>query len=111
MPTDPARVRVTDPGNPEKCPVWQLHEIYSDEKTKKWVCDGCTSASIGCLDCKKPVIESVLGELEPIQKEIAQYEKDPDVVKSIVAEGCETAREKARETLQDVRSAMGLSYW
>jgi len=111
MPTDPARVRLTDPGDPEKCPVWQLHQIYSDETTKKWVCEGCTSASIGCLECKKPVIEAVLTELEPIQTEIVQYEKDPDVVKSIVAEGCETAREKAKETLQDVRLAMGLSYW
>jgi len=111
MPTDPARVRLTDPGNPEKCPVWQLHLTYSDESTKEWVCEGCTSASIGCLECKKPVIDAILAELEPVQKEIAQYEKDPDVVKSIVAEGCDTAREKARETLHEVRLAMGLSYW
>jgi len=111
MPTDPARVRLTDPGNPEKCPVWQLHLTYSDESTKEWVCKGCTSASIGCLECKKPVIDAILAELEPVQKEIAQYEKDPDVVKSIVAEGCDTAREKARETLHEVRLAMGLSYW
>jgi tryptophanyl-tRNA synthetase len=111
MPTDPARVRLTDPGEPEKCPVWQLHEAYSDEQTKEWVCDGCRHAKIGCLECKKPVIDAVIAELEPIQKEAAQYEKDPDLVKSIVAEGCEVARDKAKETLQEVRSAMGLSYW
>lgn len=110
-PTDPARVRRSDPGDPEKCPVWQLHLTYSDEATRQWVCDGCTTAKIGCLDCKKPVIDAVIAELEPIQREAAQYEKDPDVVKSIVAEGCEIARDKARETLQDVRKAMGLSYW
>ncbi len=111
MPTDPARVRLTDPGEPEKCPVWQLHATYSDEATRDWVCDGCRNARIGCLECKKPVIDAVIAELEPIQKEAAQYEKDPDVVKSIVAEGCELARDKAKVTLQDVRQAMGLSYW
>ena len=111
MPTDPARVRLTDPGEPEKCPVWQLHETYSDQATKDWVCDGCRHAKIGCLECKKPIIDAVIAELEPIQKEAAQYEKDPDLVKSIVAEGCEEARDKARETLAEVRSAMGLSYW
>ncbi len=111
MPTDPARVRRTDPGDPAKCPVWQLHETYSDAKTKEWVQDGCRNARIGCLECKKPVIDAVIAELEPIQREAAQYIKDPDMVKSIIADGCETARERARQTLQDVRSAMGLSYW
>lgn len=111
MPTDPARVRLADPGDPEKCPVWQFHLVYSDAATREWVCDGCTRAKIGCLECKQPVIDAVIAELEPIQREAAQYEKDPDVVKSIVAEGCETARDKARETLQEVRQAMGLSYW
>ena len=111
MPTDPARVRLTDAGDPEKCPVWQLHQTYSDQKTRDWVVEGCKSAGIGCLECKKPVIEAVVAELEPIQKEAEQYEKDPDLVKSIIAEGCETARESARETLHDVRQAMGLSSW
>lgn len=111
MPTDPARVRLTDPGDPLKCPVWQLHETYSDEKTKDWVMDGCKNAGIGCLECKKPVIDAVVAELEPIQAEAQQYEKDPDVVKSILAEGSETARESARETLAEVRSAIGLSDW
>ena len=111
MPTDPARVRLSDPGNPEKCPVWQLHQAYSDEDTKQWVVAGCTSAGIGCLDCKKPIIDAVIAELEPIQREARQYEKDTDMVRSILVEGCEQAREQARETLQDVRAAMGLGLW
>lgn len=111
MPTDPARVRLTDPGDPEKCPVWQLHKVYSTQETKEWVVEGCTSAGIGCLECKKPVSDAIIAELEPIQKEAAQYEKDPDMVRSIIAEGCETAREAAKETLQDVREAMGLGKW
>ncbi|MEX2469721.1 MAG: tryptophan--tRNA ligase [Pseudohongiellaceae bacterium] len=111
MPTDPARVRRSDPGTPEKCPVWQLHQTYSDDATRDWVQTGCTTAGIGCLECKKPVIDAVVSELEPIQAEAAQYEKDPDVVKSILAEGCESARETARETLAEVRSAMGLGSW
>ena len=111
MPTDPARVRLTDPGDPNKCPVWQLHEVYSDESTREWVNAGCRSAGIGCLECKKPLSDAIVAELEPIQLRAAQYEKDPDVVRSIIAEGCETARETARETLHDVRSAMGLTSW
>ena len=110
MPTDPARVRLTDPGDPQKCPVWQLHEVYSDDSTKEWVNAGCRSAGIGCLECKRPVIDAIIKELEPIQEEARQYEKDPDMVKSILAEGVEVARESARETLQDVREAMGLGY-
>lgn len=108
MPTDPARVRLTDPGNPEKCPVWQLHQTYSNEETRKWVVEGCTSAGIGCLECKRPVIDAVVAELEPIQKAAQEYEKDPDLVKSIIAEGSEKARETAKETLHDVRAAVGL---
>ena len=111
MPTDPARVRLSDPGDPEKCPVWQLHETYSNAETKEWAMGGCKSGGIGCLDCKKPVIDAVVTELEPIQKEAEQYEKDPDLVRSILIGGCETARETARETLTEVRSAMGLTAW
>ena len=108
MPTDPARVRLTDPGDPNKCPVWQLHQTYSNDETKKWVVEGCTSAGIGCLECKRPVIDAVIAELEPIQKAAEQYEKDPDLVRSIIAEGSEKARETAKETLHDVRVAVGL---
>lgn len=111
MPTDPARVRLADPGDPEKCPVWQLHQAYSDEITKNWVMEGCKSAGIGCLECKSPVIDAVITELEPIQKEAVQYEKDPDLVRSIIADGSEMARESAKETLADVRAAMGLNKW
>lgn len=111
MPTDPVRVRRSDPGDPRKCPVWQLHETYSDEQTRDWVVQGCTSAGIGCLECKKPVIDAVIAELEPIQERASQYEKDPALVKSILIEGSESAREVARETLSDVRSAIGLGSW
>ena len=110
MPTDPARVLRTDPGDPAKCPVWQLHEVYSDNNIKDWVQIGCKSASIGCIECKQPVIEAVLKELKPIQERAAQYAEDPTLVKNIVAEGCEKARKLARETMRDVRDAMGLNY-
>lgn len=110
MPTDPARIRRTDPGDPAKCPVWQLHEIYSDKSTQDWVQNGCKTAAIGCIECKGPVIEGVLKELQPIQERAALYAEDPTLVKNIVAEGCEKARKLARETMRDVRDAMGLNY-
>ncbi|MDP3211304.1 MULTISPECIES: tryptophan--tRNA ligase [unclassified Methylotenera] len=110
MPTDPARIRRTDPGDPAKCPVWQLHEIYSDKSTQDWVQAGCKGASIGCIECKGPVIEGVLKELKPIQERAAEYAEDPTLVKNIVADGCERARKLARETMRDVRDAMGLNY-
>ena len=110
MPTDPARVKRTDPGEPEKCPVWQFHKIYSDESTKNWVQTGCRTAGIGCIDCKRPVIEAINHELEPIQLSIKEYEGDLSSVKRIVAEGSEQAREEANKTLDDVREVMGLDY-
>lgn len=110
MPTDPARVRLTDPGDPDKCPVFQLHQVYSADDTKAWVRAGCVSAGIGCLDCKKPLIDSVIAEQAPIFERARKYEDDPDLVKSIIAEGCERARDAAKATLDEVRSAMGLSY-
>lgn len=110
MPTDPARIRRTDPGDPAKCPVWQLHEVYSDETTKEWVQTGCRSAGIGCIECKQPVIDGVLAELKPIQERAAQYAEDPTLVKNVVAEGCERARKLAKETMREVRDAMGLNY-
>ncbi len=109
MPTDPARVKRTDPGTPEKCPVWQLHEIYSSEDTRTWVQDGCTSAGIGCIDCKQPVIEAVEKELKPIRERANEYLEDGETVNSIIKEGCEEARDIARDTLEDVREAIGLS--
>lgn len=110
MPTDPARVRRTDPGEPEKCPVWQWHEVYSDDTTKQWVQEGCRSAGIGCLDCKKPVIDAVQAELDPIRKRAEDFSANPDLVRSVVAAGCERAREEAQNTLDEVREAMGLAY-
>lgn len=110
MTTDPARVRRTDPGDPNKCPVFKLHQVYSDDETRDWVVQGCTTAGIGCLDCKKPLIDAVLEEQQPMRERARQYEDNPDIVKSIVAEGCEKARAIARTTLEDVRSAMGLDY-
>lgn len=110
MPTDPARVRLTDPGDPEKCPVWQLHQVYSDEEVKSWVQDGCKNAKIGCIDCKQPVIDGVCKELAPIQERAQSYQEQPDVVRNIIQEGCDKARTVARETMEDVRQAMGLNY-
>lgn len=110
MPTDPARVRRTDPGDPEKCPVWPLHQVYSDDDTKEWVQQGCRSAGIGCLECKGPVIEAVLAELKPIRERAQEYIDDPGAVRSVIAEGCEAARDIAEETLDEVKKAMGLAY-
>ncbi len=110
MPTDPARVRRTDPGDPDKCPVWQFHLIYTDEETRARLREGCTSASIGCLDCKQPVIDAVQAELAPIRERAAQYAGDPALVRRILAEGAEEARDVARETMEEVREAMGIDY-
>jgi tryptophanyl-tRNA synthetase len=110
MPTDPARVRRTDPGNPDVCPVWRLHGIYSDDDVRAWVRDGCTTAGIGCLECKQPIIDSVLAELAPIQERAQEFEQDPARVRAIISAGSEAAREVARKTLQEVRQVMGLMY-
>ncbi|WP_395699250.1 tryptophan--tRNA ligase [Aquabacterium sp.] len=110
MPTDPARVRRTDPGNPEKCPVWQFHKVYSDESTRDWVVRGCTSAGIGCLDCKQPVIDGVLKEQQPWRDRAEAYLANPKQVHWIVEMGTERARTVARQTMKDVREAMGLNY-
>ncbi len=110
MQTDPARIRRSDPGDPDKCPVWDLHKIYSSDETKAWVQKGCRSAGIGCLECKKPLIDSVVSELEAIRERAREYEENPEVVGNIVSEGCERAREAARATMEDVRAAVGLEY-
>jgi len=109
MPTDPARVRRTDKGDPERCPVWQLHKVYSDDATKEWVQTGCRSAGIGCLDCKQPVIDSVIRELAPMRERAQRYLEDPAAVRNIIADGCDRARELAGETMREVREAMGLA--
>jgi tryptophanyl-tRNA synthetase len=110
MPTDPARVKRTDPGNPEKCPVWDLHKIYSDAERKEWVVKGCTTAGIGCLECKQPVIDAINRELAPIRARAQTYVDDPALVKNILADGCDRARKLAVETMRDAREALGLGY-
>lgn len=110
MPTDPARVKRTDPGEPEKCPVWQFHKIYSNDEVKDWVQKGCRSAGIGCIDCKRPIVDAINKELKPIQESITDYEADLSSVKRIVSEGSEAAREVACKTMNTVREVMGIDY-
>jgi len=110
MPTDPARVRRSDRGDPDKCPVWEFHKVYSDEATREWVQKGCRSAGIGCLECKQPVIDAVLKEQEPMRERAKAYLDDPTLVRNIISDGCDQARKLAGETIRDVREAMGLDY-
>jgi tryptophanyl-tRNA synthetase len=108
MPTDPARVRRSDPGDPAKCPVWQFHQVYSDDQVRDWVQQGCRSAGIGCLDCKQPIVDAVLAELTPIQERAREYQAQPELLRNVLNDGCEAAREVARETMDEVRRAMSL---
>ena len=110
MPTDPARIKRDDPGSPERCTVWQFHKIYADAKTQAWVQNGCTSAGIGCLDCKQPIIEAILLEQQPMLERAQPYLEEPRLVRDIIDAGTERARITARETMNDVRQAMGLNY-
>ena len=111
MPTDPARKRRNDPGEPEKCPVWDLHKVYTGKDVHQWVQEGCRSASIGCLDCKQPLIDAILKEQEQMGERAKQYSDDPTLVRNIIADGCERAREVAEDTLEEVRSCVGLAYY
>ena len=110
MMTDPARKRRSDPGDPAKCPVFALHEVYSDDGVKQWAADGCRSAGIGCIDCKGPLIDAVNAERAPFIERAEHFENNPDLVRTILAEGSEAARTAARETLEDVKSAAGLAH-
>jgi len=110
MQTDPARVRRTDPGDPEKCPVFDLHRLYSTEETRQWAAEGCRSAGIGCIECKKPLIDAVVSEIRGFRDRAQQFEESPELVRGIVSEGCERARDTARRTMADVREAIGLEY-
>jgi tryptophanyl-tRNA synthetase len=110
MKTDPARARRTDPGDPGKCPVWQFHQVYSDDGTQAWVQQGCKTAAIGCLDCKQPVIDAIILEQQPWRERAESYLSNPKQVHWIVEMGTERARTVARQTMKDVRSAMGLNY-
>jgi tryptophanyl-tRNA synthetase len=110
MQTDPARVRRTDAGDPERCPVWQFHKIYTDAEVHQWVQEGCRSAKIGCLECKQPVLEAILKEQEAMRERAQPYVENPGLVRNVVADGCEQARKLAQATMRDVREAMGLDY-
>ena len=110
MPTDPARIKLADPGDPKKCPVWQLHNVYSDNQVCDWVVEGCTGAKMGCVECKQPVIDAMKSEILPIQERIAKYQADPDLIKQIIYEGSEKARGVAKETMAEVRESMGIIY-
>ena len=110
MPTDPARVRRSDPGEPARCTVWQFHQMYSDEATRDWAAKGCRSAGIGCLECKQPVIDAMLREQAPWRERAQPFLDNPQHLREIVADGCERARKVADETMHDVREAMGLNY-
>lgn len=108
MPTDPARVRRSDPGDPLKCPVWDFHKVYSDEATRDWVMQGCRGAGIGCLECKQPVIDAVIAEIAPIRERALELEADAATVRGIIQDGCRQAREAAEDTMEEVRQAVGL---
>ena len=110
MPTDPARIKLSDPGDPNKCPVWQMHQVYSPQDTLDWVVEGCTKAKIGCIECKGPVIDSVISELGPMQERIAKYQSNPNLIQEIIFDGSERARSVAKNTLEEVRDAMGITY-
>ena len=110
MLTDPARIKLSDPGDPNKCPVWQMHQIYSPQDTLDWVVEGCTKAKIGCIECKGPVIDSVISELGPMQERIAKYQSNPNLIQEIIFDGSERARSVAKNTLEEVRDAMGITY-
>jgi tryptophanyl-tRNA synthetase len=109
MPTDPARIRRTDAGEPERCPVWTLHQVYSNTDVQDWAAKGCRSAAIGCLECKQPIIDAVIQEQQPFHERAQPYLDDPSLLRNIVADGCDRARKVAQETMRDVRDAMGLS--
>ena len=110
MPTDPARVKRSDVGDPDKCPVWQFHLVYSDEPTRAWVTQGCKSAGIGCIECKQPVINGILAEQQPMRERAQPYLDHPQLVRDIVDAGTERARITARQTMREVREAIGLNY-
>ncbi len=110
MQTDPARVRRTDPGTPEKCPVWHLHKVYSDNAIREWVQKGCSTAGIGCLECKQPLIDAVCQEQARFAEKAKPYLNDYNLVKNILADGAEKATEVASATLAEVKQAMNMNY-
>ena len=108
MITDPARKRRTDPGDPAKCPVFDLHKVFSTEETQNWAAEGCRTAGIGCIECKSALADKVVVQLEPIRKRRADYASRPDDVRDIYRDGARRAREVAGSTMADVRNAVKL---
>ena len=108
MVTDPARIRRSDPGNPEVCPVFDLHKVFSSAETQQKAREGCTNAGIGCIECKGWVADAIVAELKPIQERRARYENDPKLVTEILAEGNRRATARAEQTMREVRAAVGL---
>jgi tryptophanyl-tRNA synthetase len=108
MQTDPARARRTDPGTPEKCPVWDLHKLYSSDETRAWVQQGCTTAGIGCIECKKPVMDKICADATAMRERAAPYLAQPERVREILAAGAVKAKVAANETMDIVRTAMNL---
>ncbi|HYD46925.1 MAG TPA: tryptophan--tRNA ligase [Terriglobales bacterium] len=109
MATDPARVRRVDPGNPELCPAFQWHRIYCTAEEIDYVSQGCRTAGIGCVDCKRVMIKHVLAELEPMHARRAELTQQPDRVGDVLASGNRRAQEVAGSTLAEVRDALGLA--
>jgi tryptophanyl-tRNA synthetase len=109
MVTDPARIRRSDPGNPDKCPVGDLHKIFSSAETLAKVYDGCTTAGIGCIECKGWAADSIVAALKPIQERRKPYEENPELVWEILEDGGAKARKRAEQTMVEVRDAMGLA--
>jgi tryptophanyl-tRNA synthetase len=110
MPTDPARVKRTDAGDPQRCPVWQFHLVYSPVATREWVKTECTRAGIGCLECKQPIIDAIIAEQQPMLARAEPFVSNPRLVRDIVDAGTQRARATAQDTMRDVREAMGLNY-
>jgi len=110
MPTDPARVRRSDPGDPERCPVWSFHKAYSSEEQLAAVREGCATAGIGCVDCKRLVLAGIEKELGPIRERAADARSRKGFVEEVLESGTAKARETAGRTLEDVRRAVGVSW-
>jgi tryptophanyl-tRNA synthetase len=110
MPTDPARQRLSNPGEPDICPVWELHQVYTVEEQRIELARGCRSAGIGCVDCKRPLLDAILREQMLLKERARPFEEDPALVRRIMEEGCERARVAAEETMREVRAAVGTVY-
>jgi tryptophanyl-tRNA synthetase len=110
MPTDPARVRREDKGDPDKCPVWELHKVYSNAEVKKWVINGCKTAGIGCIDCKKPLIDAINSEQMIIKEKAKPFLEDTNLVKNILADGAEKAAHIASGTMDRIKHVMHMDY-